>query len=106
MDPGFLEVLEKHLDRQGYVNMLVEADRNGGKEICGGTLLNPGSFDAALLAAGTTLSAMKHILRGRGKLAYALVRPPGHHAQPTPADGYCFFQQCRAFCSIGFRFRV
>ncbi|XVF19633.1 hypothetical protein REPUB_Repub11eG0127400 [Reevesia pubescens] len=129
MDPGFLEVLEKHPENsdrvrnivsilkrgpispyiswhsgrpanipellsfhsQGYVNMLIEADRNGGKEICGGTFLNPGSFDAALLAAGTTLSAMKHILDGRGKLAYALVRPPGHHAQPTQADGYCFF---------------
>ncbi|XWS73838.1 hypothetical protein CRYUN_Cryun02cG0163700 [Craigia yunnanensis] len=51
---------------KGYVNMLVEADRNGGKEICVGTFLNPGSFDAALLAAG-------------------------HHAQPTQADGYCFF---------------
>ncbi|KAK8649668.1 hypothetical protein V6N13_139334 [Hibiscus sabdariffa] len=129
MDPGFLEVLEKHPENsdrvrnmvsilrkgpisphiswhpgtpasipqllsfhsQEYVNMLVEADKNGGKEICCGTLLNPGSLDAALLAAGTTLSAMKHILDGHGELAYALVRPPGHHAQPTRADGYCFF---------------
>ncbi|CAK7332011.1 unnamed protein product [Dovyalis caffra] len=33
---------------------------------------------------------MKHILDGHGKLAYALVRPPGHHAQPKQADGYCF----------------
>lgn len=58
--------------------------------LCAGTFLNPGSWDAALLAAGTTLSAMKHILDGHGKIAYALVRPPGHHAQPTQADGYCF----------------
>lgn len=58
--------------------------------LCTGTFLNPGSWDAALLAAGTTLSAMKHILDGCGKIAYALVRPPGHHAQPTQADGYCF----------------
>ncbi|KAK8319673.1 hypothetical protein V6Z12_A13G258800 [Gossypium hirsutum] len=75
-----------------YVDMLIEADKNGGnKEICCGTFLNPGSFNAALLAAGTTLSAMKYILDGYGELAYALVRPPGHHAQPTQADGYCFF---------------
>lgn len=33
---------------------------------------------------------MQHILDGHGKIAYALVRPPGHHAQPTQADGYCF----------------
>ncbi|KAE8037344.1 hypothetical protein FH972_009938 [Carpinus fangiana] len=128
LDPGFLDVLEKHpenADRvknmlsilkrgpispyiswhfgrparipdllsfhtQEYINELIEADRNGGKMLCAGTFLNPGSWDAALLAAGTTLSAMKHILDGHGKIAYALVRPPGHHAQPTQADGYCF----------------
>ncbi|KAJ8559709.1 hypothetical protein K7X08_003767 [Anisodus acutangulus] len=128
MDPGFLDVLEKHpenADRvknmlsilkrgpispfiswhqgrpalisellsfhtQEYVNELIEADRTGGKELCGGTFLNPGSWDAALLAAGSTLSAMKHIIDGHGKIAYALVRPPGHHAQPAQADGYCF----------------
>lgn len=52
--------------------------------------MNPGSWHASLLAAGTALSAMKHILDGCGKIAYALVRPPGHHAQPIQADGYCF----------------
>ena len=52
--------------------------------------MSPGSWEAALLAAGTTLSAMQHILDSHGKIAYALVRPPGHHSQPTQADGYCF----------------
>ncbi|CAI0541564.1 unnamed protein product [Linum tenue] len=74
-----------------YINQLIKADKEGGKQmICAGTFLNPGSWEAALLAAGTTLSAMKHILDGNGKVAYALVRPPGHHAQTTQADGYCF----------------
>lgn len=73
-----------------YINELVEADRQGGKALCSGTFLNPGSWDAALLAAGTALSAMKYVLDGHGEIAYALVRPPGHHAQPTQADGYCF----------------
>ncbi|EEF38601.1 histone deacetylase 8 [Ricinus communis] len=128
INPGFLDVLEKHpenADRiknivsilkrgpispyiswhlgrpaqlpellsfhtSDYINELVEADREGGKIICSSTFLNPGSWDACLLAAGTTLSAMQHLLDGHGKLAYALVRPPGHHAQPTQADGYCF----------------
>lgn len=52
--------------------------------------MSPGSWEAALLAAGTTLSAMQHILDSHSKIAYALVRPPGHHSQPTQADGYCF----------------
>ncbi|BAF17582.1 Os05g0440300 [Oryza sativa Japonica Group] len=71
---------------------LVQADSAGANnnKICECTFLNPGSWDAALLAAGTTLSAMKHILDGHAKIAYALVRPPGHHAQPDRADGYCF----------------
>ncbi|CAN6439043.1 unnamed protein product [Victoria cruziana] len=74
----------------GYIKELKEADAAGGRELCAGTVLRPGSFDAALVAAGTALSAMQHILDGHGKIAYALVRPPGHHAQPTQADGYCF----------------
>lgn len=73
-----------------YINHLTEGDRVGGKMLCHGTFLNPGSWDTSLLAAGTTLLAMKHILDGHGKIAYALVRPPGHHAQPNQADGYCF----------------
>ncbi|KNA25978.1 hypothetical protein SOVF_001560 [Spinacia oleracea] len=73
-----------------YIQELEEADKAGGKMICSATFLNPGSWEAALLAAGTTLSAMKYILDGHGNIVYALVRPPGHHAQPTHGDGYCF----------------
>ncbi|XP_072966187.1 histone deacetylase 8 [Typha angustifolia] len=73
-----------------YIEELVQANAGGSKQLCAGTFLNPGSWGAALLSAGTTLSAMKHILDGHGNLAYALVRPPGHHAQPNRADGYCF----------------
>ncbi|XP_047095137.1 histone deacetylase 8-like isoform X2 [Lolium rigidum] len=73
-----------------YIDELVQANATGAKKLCEGTFLNPGSWGAALLAAGTTLSAARHILDGHGKIAYALVRPPGHHAQPDRADGYCF----------------
>uniref|UniRef100_A0A0E0HF46 Histone deacetylase n=1 Tax=Oryza nivara TaxID=4536 RepID=A0A0E0HF46_ORYNI len=94
LDPGFLDVLDHHPENADRVrNMeLVQADSAGANnnKICECTFLNPGSWDAALLAAGTTLSAMKHILDGHAKIAYALVRPPGHHAQPDRADGYCF----------------
>jgi acetoin utilization deacetylase AcuC-like enzyme len=73
-----------------YIEELLQANATGAKKLCEGTFLNPGSWGAALLAAGTTISAVKHILDGHGNLAYALVRPPGHHAQPDRADGYCF----------------
>lgn len=65
--------------------------------------MNPGSWDAALLASGTTLSAMKYILDGNGKISYALVRPPGHHAQPTQADGYCFLNNAGLAVKLALR---
>lgn len=127
-DPGFLDVLDNHLEnadrvrnmvsilRRGpiapflswhsgspahatdllsfhtpeYIDELVQANAKGATKLCASTFLNPGSWDAALLAAGTTLSAARHILDGNGKIAYSLVRPPGHHAQPDRADGFCF----------------
>ncbi|WP_235922179.1 arginase family protein [Lentzea tibetensis] len=50
------------------------------------TVAGPSTWRSVLAAAGTALAA----LESGAPLAYALVRPPGHHAQPTMADGYCF----------------
>ncbi|KAJ7561211.1 hypothetical protein O6H91_03G019000 [Diphasiastrum complanatum] len=63
-----------------YVQELIAADKAGGKILCNKTCLNVGSWEAALLAAGSTCEAMQYIIDGHAKLAYALVRPPGHHA--------------------------
>ncbi len=54
------------------------------------TLVAPGSWEAIRAAAGTALNAADAVLDGRSALAYALVRPPGHHASQRTADGYCF----------------
>ena len=54
------------------------------------TVFGPGSYAAVAAAAGQAMAALDHVWRGDGRLAYALVRPPGHHAQPAMADGYCF----------------
>ena len=43
------------------------------------------------MAAGLAIGAAEHVWRGGGPIAYALCRPPGHHAQPTKADGYCLY---------------
>ena len=53
------------------------------------TVVGPGSWPAILAAAGTSLAAVEAVLAGDSRTAYALVRPPGHHAQPAAADGYC-----------------
>lgn len=50
-----------------------------------------GGYDIALLAAGGTITATEAVLTGRVENAYALVRPPGHHAERDLGMGYCLF---------------
>lgn len=61
-----------------------------GRRFTSTTLLRPGAWPALLAAAGTALAACRHVCKGSGP-AYALVRPPGHHAGRAMSDGYCFF---------------
>lgn len=55
------------------------------------TVMSPGSFDAALFAVGGALNATDAVLEGRVRNAYALLRPPGHHATHNQALGFCIF---------------
>jgi acetoin utilization deacetylase AcuC-like enzyme len=55
------------------------------------TPIGAGSYEAALLAVGGCIEAVDAVLTGRVENAYALVRPPGHHAESDEARGFCFF---------------
>jgi acetoin utilization deacetylase AcuC-like enzyme len=74
-----------------YVESIRQFCVEGGGVLTWSTPVSAGSWDAALAAAGTTLAACEAVLAGEADVAYALVRPPGHHAQPAQADGYCLF---------------
>ena len=54
------------------------------------TFVSPESVNVALLAAGATVQAADHALVRR-EPAFALVRPPGHHAEPHRAMGFCLY---------------
>jgi acetoin utilization deacetylase AcuC-like enzyme len=51
----------------------------------------PETYDVALLAAGGGMAAVETVLAGQVRNAYALLRPPGHHATPDRAMGFCYF---------------
>jgi acetoin utilization deacetylase AcuC-like enzyme len=56
------------------------------------TFTSPDTEDVARAAAGAVLVAVEHVLRGpANSRALALVRPPGHHAEPDRAMGFCFY---------------
>jgi acetoin utilization deacetylase AcuC-like enzyme len=56
------------------------------------TFTSPGTFDAVCLAAGAAVSAVDQVIEGGdGARAFALVRPPGHHAERNRAMGFCLF---------------
>lgn len=60
-------------------------------DIDGDTRLNAHSWDAALHAAGAAVAATDAVLGGEFENAFCAVRPPGHHARPSGAMGFCLF---------------
>ncbi len=57
----------------------------------GDTITSAGSWEAALKGAGATLAATEAVVAGEAAGAFALVRPPGHHAEASHAMGFCLF---------------
>jgi len=55
------------------------------------TAMSPGSGEAALRAAGAVIAAVDAVLGGEAANAFCAVRPPGHHAEPDRAMGFCLF---------------
>ncbi|MEO6889737.1 MAG: class II histone deacetylase [Ktedonobacteraceae bacterium] len=75
----------------------IRAYTNGGPyrgawgEVEPDTPFSTGSLEAATYAAGGAMNAVDAVMRGEVRNAYALLRPPGHHATSTCAMGYCIF---------------
>jgi acetoin utilization deacetylase AcuC-like enzyme len=54
-------------------------------------LMSPGSYNAALRGAGSICFAIDQLFEGKGRNAFCVVRPPGHHAEAELAMGFCLF---------------
>ncbi|MDE2333511.1 MAG: histone deacetylase family protein [Rhodospirillales bacterium] len=55
------------------------------------TVVSTGTAEAALRAAGAGVAAVDAVMSGSVRAAFAAVRPPGHHAEPDRAMGFCLF---------------
>lgn len=64
---------------------------SGYAEVDPDTTMNPHTWQAALRAAGAAVAATDAVMDGRYDNAFCSVRPPGHHAEPARAMGFCFF---------------
>lgn len=71
--------------------VLDAAPASGFAMLDGDTFMSPGSVEAALRAAGALLDAVDTVVGEPGARAFCAVRPPGHHAEPARAMGFCLF---------------
>ncbi len=72
-----------------YLDALEAFSRSGGGAIDADTVASVHSWDAALCAAGAGVDAIGRLRAGEGDAAFAVVRPPGHHATATRSMGFC-----------------
>jgi len=71
--------------------LLAAVPHEGHAAIDADTVLSPGSGEAALRAAGAVVAAVDAVIAGAAANAFCAVRPPGHHAEPRHAMGFCLF---------------
>jgi len=97
--PDWAEVLEpfpatepdlERVHKPHYIRMIRELCAIGGKRyIDMNTYLTEETFQVASFAAGSAIGAVQRTLKGEN--SFAFVRPPGHHAEPDKAMGFCIF---------------
>jgi acetoin utilization deacetylase AcuC-like enzyme len=75
-----------------YVEAIERANPASGRvRIDQDTAMSPGTYEAALRAAGGAAFAVDEVMTGKVANAFVAMRPPGHHAERATAMGFCFF---------------
>ena len=89
-----------------YIENIESMSEYGGS-IDSDTICSLDSYDAASMAVGAGVVALNGIKEGKFERAFCAVRPPGHHATPTQAMGFCLFNNiaisARYAQSIGYK---
>jgi len=89
-EPASVETLALIHDR-AYIAEIEAFARAGGGWLDPDTYVCRESYEVALLAVGAAVQAVDRVGDGQSRRVFALVRPPGHHAEPRRAMGFCLF---------------
>lgn len=78
---AYVDAIEAAFAETAHARVRLDAD----------TYISAGSREAAYRAAGACVAAVDAVMRGEDEMAFCAVRPPGHHAEPISAMGFCIF---------------
>lgn len=76
---------------EDYVMSIKRSCAAGGGSLDPDTVVSKDSYEAALFATGAMKTAADLVFKGEADNAFCMVRPPGHHARPAQAMGFCLF---------------
>ena len=92
------ELLTVHSEE--HILRIKEASELGEEYLDADTVISPYSYEAALYAAGGAIGATDAVMKGEVTSAFALVRPPGHHATRHESMGFCLFNNIAVAASF------
>jgi acetoin utilization deacetylase AcuC-like enzyme len=82
----------ERLHPKAYVEMIqAEIPKQHHNWLDPDTVVSPGSWEAVLRATGAVIHAVDRVAGGEADNAFCAIRPPGHHAEPSRAMGFCLF---------------